>query len=222
MDINLQKTFPAITPAQWQKLYQWKDLLLQWNQKINLISRQDTQNFDTHHLAHSLMLAKILPLPPRTTVLDFGTGGGIPGIPLAIAFPQVQFTLVDSIGKKIIAIQDILQKLALPNVQALNTRGETLPTTFTYVIGRAVTRLEKLIPWVKNNLLSESSHNNPPPGILYFKGSHYQQEAHHLQLKVHRAYSLKNHSPDPYFQEKYLIHLKTADVFGTKTTIKTH
>lgn len=147
---EILRYFPDLTSLQKERFEALEDLYVGWNSKINVISRKDISSFNTHHLLHSLAIGKAVSFAPEETILDLGTGGGFPGIPLAILFPETKFTLCDSIGKKIRVAQSVTESLNLENVRCLNSRAENIGETFDFVVSRAVTRLRRLYPWVKD------------------------------------------------------------------------
>ena len=151
MENIIYKYFPNLTEDQRAKFDALESLYRDWNSKINVISRKDMDSFYLHHVLHSLAISKMISFSDGATVLDVGTGGGFPGIPLAILFPNVEFTLCDSIGKKIKVVEGVATSLGLKNVKWVNARVETLPQKFDYIVSRAVTDLSNFIPWVKNS-----------------------------------------------------------------------
>ena len=167
MENIIYKYFPNLTEDQRAKFDALESLYRDWNSKINVISRKDMDSFYLHHVLHSLAISKMISFSDGATVLDVGTGGGFPGIPLAILFPNVEFTLCDSIGKKIKVVEGVATSLRLKNVKWVNARVETLPQKFDYIVSRAVTDLSNFIPWVKN------SYKN---GIIYLKGGDLKEE----------------------------------------------
>lgn len=167
MENIIYKYFPNLTEDQRAKFDALESLYRDWNSKINVISRKDIDSFYLHHVLHSLAISKMISFSDGATVLDVGTGGGFPGIPLAILFPNVEFTLCDSIGKKIKVVEGVSTSLGLKNVKWVNARVETLPQKFDYIVSRAVTDLSNFIPWVKN------SYKN---GIIYLKGGDLKEE----------------------------------------------
>lgn len=167
MENIIYKYFPNLTEDQRAKFDALESLYRDWNSKINVISRKDMDSFYLHHVLHSLAISKMISFSDGVTVLDVGTGGGFPGIPLAILFPNVEFTLCDSIGKKIKVVEGVATSLGLKNVKWVNARVETLPQKFDYIVSRAVTDLSNFIPWVKN------SYKN---GIIYLKGGDLKEE----------------------------------------------
>jgi 16S rRNA (guanine527-N7)-methyltransferase len=165
----IRKYFPGLTALQDSRFRQMHDLYLEWNARINLVSRKDIGQLYEHHILHSLAIAKAFPFAAGTTILDAGTGGGFPGIPLANLFPSCRFTLVDSIRKKIHVVQDIAAKLQLENVEAHATRVEELDRTFHFVCGRAVTSLERLVDWI-GEYPGATKIGDQENGIIYLKG----------------------------------------------------
>lgn len=161
--------FPNLTAKQLQQLEQLEAVYQDWNAKINVISRKDMDQFYVHHVLHSLGIAKVIQFQPETKVLDIGTGGGFPGIPLAILFPDTHFHLVDSIGKKITVVKEVAKALKLTNVEAQQARAELLVRKYDFVVSRAVTRMIQFYPWVKGKIKKEDL-NEFPNGILYLKG----------------------------------------------------
>jgi len=193
----------------WEKLQDYCQLLREWNGKINLISRKDMDRLEIKHLAHCLTLTKFLRLMPKARVLDVGTGGGMPGIPMAICYPQAKFTLMDSIGKKVMVVEDIINKLNLTNAQAKRGRVEELPEkkAFDFILGRAVTALPTFFGWVRNKV-AKGSRNSPANGILYLKGGDYSEELKNSGLSPAKIWNLDELLPEAELGEKYLIHFK--------------
>ena len=193
----------------WEKLQEYCQLLREWNGKINLISRKDMDRLEIKHLAHCLTLTKFLRLMPKARVLDVGTGGGMPGIPMAICYPQAKFTLMDSIGKKVMVVEDIINKLNLTNAQAKRGRVEELPEkkAFDFILGRAVTALPTFFEWVRNKV-AKGSRNSPANGILYLKGGDYSEELKNSGLSPAKIWNLDELLPEAELGEKYLIHFK--------------
>ncbi len=203
--------FPELKEEQLDKLDQLSTLFREWNEKINLVSRKDIDCFEEHHLLHSLSLAKVHKFAPRTRVLDLGTGGGLPGLPLAICFPDTNFFLLDSVAKKIVAVRDMAERLKLKNVQAVNKRAEELESRFEFVLGRAVASLPQFLGWISKNLRPGGDPESPN-GVLYFKGSLYKEELGQLALEPFRVHEIETLVPLEYFKEKYLIHLEAKSV----------
>jgi 16S rRNA (guanine527-N7)-methyltransferase len=186
-------------------------LYLDWNSRINVISRKDMDGFYEHHVLHSLAIASywrregILPSAPRLSVLDVGTGGGFPGIPLAVLFPQMDFTLCDSVGKKTIVAQAVAETLGLDNVTVVNARAESLPAVYDFVVSRAVTSLDNFYPWVRDRFRYS---------IFYLKGGDINAEIAQLmgrnRLKKGsvRTWRVDNWLPLEYFQEKFVIQIE--------------
>lgn len=164
---RLNEYFPLLSAAQLETFSRMESLYRQWNEAINVISRKDMENFVEHHLLHSLAIAKVVDFPAGSRILDAGTGGGFPGIPLAVAFPQCHFTLCDSIGKKIKVASAVAEGLGLDNVQTVNARVESLGQEFDYVVSRAVTSLDNFYPWV-NGSFSKS--------VICLKGGELEDE----------------------------------------------
>ncbi|TSJ45062.1 16S rRNA (guanine(527)-N(7))-methyltransferase RsmG [Fluviicola chungangensis] len=169
------KYFPNLTAVQKKQFEQLEELYLFWNAQINVISRKDTDAFYERHVLHSLGIAKIMEFTPGSAVLDIGTGGGFPGIPLAILFPEVQFHLVDSIGKKIKVVKEVANALGLKNVRATHARAEEIKEQFDFIVSRAVTAMPAFLPWTKRKFLKENK-NPLPNGILYLKGGDLKEE----------------------------------------------
>lgn len=199
----LQSLLPDLTPEQVEALERLPELYGEWNAKINLISRKDIDNIMPHHILHSLCIARVFRFAPGATVLDFGTGGGFPGIPLAIVFPEVQFHLIDSIGKKIRVVQDITERLGLKNVTTDQVRGEQLTARYTYVVSRAVTSTRQLWQWVRPLLLPREN-VTPPNGLIMLKGGPIEHEIATFGQRA-QVWPLQELLPDPYFEDKHLI-----------------
>lgn len=199
------KYFNFLNPEQYLQLEQFLDALKEWNQKINLVSRVDIEYLFERHLLPSLSIAKICQFAHGSKILDVGTGGGFPGIPLAICFPESNFYLIDSIGKKINVVQSIAQTLKLKNVQATQIRVEDLNDQFDFVIGRAVTALPRFTGWVKHKIRLGSK-STLPNGILYLKGGDVSEELATLGILPTAIYQLCDLFNNEYCQEKCLIY----------------
>jgi 16S rRNA (guanine527-N7)-methyltransferase len=184
-----------------------KDLYLYWNSKINVISRKDTENFYTRHVLHSLSIAKFIDFKKNTKIMDVGTGGGFPGIPLAIYFKNSSFTLVDSIGKKIKVVDQIVDELKIKNVISKIERAENISEKFDFIVSRAVTQLERFCPWVEQNI-SKSNKNEIPNGIIYLKGGDLKEEIQKITKKYnYRIEKIINYFEDSFFESKSILYL---------------
>jgi 16S rRNA (guanine527-N7)-methyltransferase len=198
--------FPDLTPVQKEQFSQLQGLYEHWNSQINVISRKDIDQLYERHVLHSLGIAKVVSFLPGEMVLDVGTGGGFPGIPLAILFPETKFYLVDSIGKKIKVVQEVANALGLTNLRAAHMRAEQFEERFDFVVSRAVTRLKDFYPWVKDKF-NKQSKNTIPNGILYLKGGDLVEEIAESRLAV-RRYDLKNYFSGEFFETKQVIYVK--------------
>ena len=196
----IQFYFPNLDQNQMQQFEILKDLYLDWNSKINVISRKDTENFYTRHVLHSLSIAKFIDFKKNTKIMDVGTGGGFPGIPLAIYFKNSSFTLVDSIGKKIKVVDQIVDELKIKNVKSKTERAENISEKFDFIVSRAVTQLERFCPWVEQNI-SKSNKNEIPNGIIYLKGGDLKEEIQ----KITKKYNYRIENNDNYFEDSFLI-----------------
>lgn len=201
----IQKYFPNLSPEQMEQFRMLGPLYEEWNAKINVVSRKDIDHLYERHVLHSLGIARIIRFKPSTYVLDVGTGGGFPGIPLAIFFPEVQFTLIDSIGKKIKVVEAIAQNLGLTNVEAYQARAENLKQKFDFVVSRAVTTLPEFYEWVKTNIRRDEI-NYLHNGILYLKGGDTESEVNRIERRSH-TYYLSNYFFEEFFETKKIIHL---------------
>jgi 16S rRNA (guanine527-N7)-methyltransferase len=197
--------FPTLTPTQHKQFSDLRALYELWNNQINVISRKDVDNFYERHVLHSLGIAKVYAFQPGTSVLDVGTGGGFPGIPLAILFPETTFVLVDSIGKKIKVVNEVASALGLTNVQAHHLRAEQVKGTFDFVISRAVTAMPVFIEWVKNKIKKGKTSDGFPRGILYLKGGDLTEEFKGLPGKF-KEYPLAAYFTEAFFETKKVIH----------------
>jgi len=200
------KYFPDLTAKQRSQIEQLPELYNLWNSQINVISRKDIDLLYERHVLHSLGIAQIMSFLPDESVLDVGTGGGFPGIPLAILFPQTRFHLVDSIGKKIKVVQEVAKALGLTNVKASHLRAEQLDEKFDFVVSRAVTQLKDFYPWVRGKF-NKDSKNTLPNGILYLKGGDLEQEIKESGLKV-QQYHLKDYFTEEFFETKQVVYVK--------------
>ena len=195
--------FPKLTSEQKVQFDLLEPLYTEWNSRINVISRKDFQFFYERHVLHSLAIAKVISFTVGTKVLDVGTGGGFPGIPLAILFPETHFHLVDSIGKKIKVVNEVVQALQLKNVTTSYARAEEVKQKFDFVISRAVTQLQQFIPWIEKNILTKNI-NSLPNGILYLKGGDLTEELVGIKKKI-QIFELKNYFEEEFFETKKLI-----------------
>jgi 16S rRNA (guanine527-N7)-methyltransferase len=201
--------FPDLSEETWEKLKIYCQLLREWNSKINLVSRKDMDRLEVKHLAHCLTITKFLRLMPNAKLLDVGTGGGLPGIPMSICYPQAKFTLMDSIAKKVMVVAEMSEKLGLDNVTVRRGRVEELPKkkSYDFVLGRAVTALPVFFGWVRDKV-AKGSKNSPANGILYLKGGDYREELDHSGLTPAKIWNLDELLPEAELGEKYLIHFK--------------
>lgn len=204
MDIIL-KYFPNLTERQKEQFAALPDLYGDWNSKINVISRKDMDNFMEHHVLHSLAIAKVLQFKTMAEVMDLGTGGGFPGIPLAIMFPDANFYLVDSIGKKIKVVQSVAESLQLKNVKAKQIRAEQVDRDFDFIVSRAVTDLSQFVGWVRGKL-SDIHYHKLRNGIIYLKGGDLTDEIAPFKKKVH-LYDISDFFEEEYFETKKVIYM---------------
>lgn len=203
----LQKYFPELTSFQLNQFEQMAEQYRIWNEQINVISRKDIDFIFEHHILHSLAIAKVISFKKGTRVLDVGTGGGFPGIPLAVFFPDVTFHLVDSIGKKIKVVNEVSAALGLKNVKATHSRVELIDETFDFVVSRAVTKLVEFTPWVKTKFNKESI-NSLANGILYLKGGDLTAElAPYKSNAKMKLFDLSAYFEEEFFETKKVVYL---------------
>lgn len=203
MDIVL-KYFPDLSQVQINQLSALDDLYKDWNSKINVISRKDMDHFYERHVLHSLGIAKVKPFPKNSKVLDVGTGGGFPGIPLAILFPESKFLLIDSIGKKIKVVQEISRAIKLENVVAEQLRAEDVTRNFNFIVSRAVTRLSPFYGWINKKIIKSDSENET--GILYLKGGELEEELAEIDVSK-QLFSLSNYFEEEFFETKKVVYI---------------
>ncbi|MBB2150740.1 16S rRNA (guanine(527)-N(7))-methyltransferase RsmG [Pedobacter gandavensis] len=201
----IQEYFKDLTEEQIAQFDQLYDLYSFWNAQINVISRKDIEELYVRHILHSLGIAKFCTFKPGTKVLDVGTGGGFPGIPLAIMFPETQFHLVDSIGKKIKVVTEVAAGLGLKNVKASHLRAEQVTDKYDFVVSRAVTRLIDFYPWVQGKFNKESK-NAIANGILYLKGGDLNEEIKESRLKA-ELYPLADYFKEDFFETKFVVYI---------------
>ncbi len=197
--------FPGLTERQKEQFAALLPLYQDWNAKINVISRKDMDNFYPHHVLHSLAIAKVQPFKSMAEILDVGTGGGFPGIPLAILFPDTKFHLIDSIGKKIKVVQSVADQLGLQNVRAEQVRAEQLSGEYDFVVSRAVTDLPQFVQWVRGRF-SDIQYHHLRNGILYLKGGDLTAELAPFRKKV-RTWDISDFFAEDYFLTKQVIYL---------------
>lgn len=201
----IHKYFPALTPRQTEQIEALDALYRDWNAKINVISRKDIDNLYLHHVLHSLAIARVINFKPGTRLLDFGTGGGFPGIPLAILFPECQFRLIDGTGKKIRVATEVAQAIGLTNVEALHRRGEEEKDRFDFVVSRAVMPLPDLANIVRKNI-SREQHNALPNGLITLKGGDLQAELKPF-AKVSQVTPIASFFDEEWFSDKQVVYL---------------
>ena len=197
--------FPNLTEKQQHQFKGLGPLYEDWNEKINVISRKDIDNLYVNHVLHCLGIAKIISFLPGAEILDVGTGGGFPGIPLAILFPQTKFHLVDSIGKKITVVNEVSQALGLLNVTAEQIRAEQLNGKYDFVVSRAVTQMKEFYGWIQNKVKNDS-HHSLDNGVLYLKGGDLEVELNELK-KPYSLYDLPTYFTEPFFETKKVVYL---------------
>lgn len=219
MSLHREK-FPNVDVSAWSVLEAWAILLRDWNLKINLISRRDIDHLEEYHLSHCLAITNHLKLMQGTRVLDVGTGGGFPGIIMAICYPQAHFTLIDSIGKKVKVVQDLAEQLGLKNVEVGQHRAEQVKKQFDFITGRAVKNLPEYFSWIRGNI-RRGSRNSIPNGVLYWKGGELENELVALGIRPRKTISLEEEFTDPYFKEKYILHFDARDLSRVRKPIKT-
>jgi 16S rRNA (guanine527-N7)-methyltransferase len=201
----VKKYFPNLTEKQLEQFELLFPLYAEWNEKINVVSRKDIDNLMLHHVLHSLAIAKIIDFRPGTEILDVGTGGGFPGIPLAILFPECSFLLVDSIGKKIKVVEEIAKALGLQNVKATHARAEDIDQDFEFVVSRAVTRITPFYYWVRKKI-SPNHFHSMRNGILYLKGGDLREELEEFGKK-HKVFDLSTYFDEDFFETKKVLYV---------------
>lgn len=201
----IKKYFNHLSEKQLSQFEQLKSVYEQWNAKINVISRKDMDLFYLHHVLHSLAIAKVISFLPENEVLDVGTGGGFPGIPLAILFPETKFTLVDSIGKKIKVVEEVTKSVDIKNVTAINCRVEQIDKKFDFIVSRAVTQMPEFVKWVEGKIKKQSK-NSLENGILYLKGGDLTEEL--SSFKNVRLYNISDFFSEDFFETKKIVFLK--------------
>ncbi len=204
MDI-IFKYFNNLSDEQKDRFSELKDLYTDWNSKINVISRKDIDELYTRHVLHSLSIAKFISFTPGSNIIDVGCGGGFPGIPLAILFPNVKFTLVDSIGKKINVVNSIISSLGITNAIGINGRAENMTDRYDFIISRAVTAFPDFVG-LTGKLISKKQRNAIPNGIIYLKGGDFEDEIKRFQ-KVIEVYDIIKYFDEPFFETKKIIYL---------------
>lgn len=201
----VKKYFPNLSEKQLGQFELLFPLYTEWNEKINVISRKDIDHVMLHHVLHSLAIAKIIDFRPGTEILDVGTGGGFPGIPLAILFPECQFLLVDSIGKKIKVVEEVAKALGLLNVQAKHARAEDIDQDFEFVVSRAVTRITPFYYWVRKKI-SPNHFHAMRNGILYLKGGDLTEELEEFGKK-HKLFDISTYFEEDFFETKKVLYV---------------
>lgn len=201
---EILKYFPDINPEQTNKFQDLYSIYELWNSKINLISRKDFENLYIHHILHSLSILKFIEFKNGTKVLDVGTGGGFPGVPLAILLPEVEFTLIDGIGKKILAVNSIIKDLNINNAKGINIRAEDLSEKNDFIVARAVGSLDKFYPLIQKNI-SSNSFNDINNGLIYLKGGDLSHELR--QIKHYREVLISDYFSEAFFKDKKIIYI---------------
>lgn len=199
------KYFPNLTEVQKKQFDMLEDCYRDWNAKINVISRKDVDSLYMRHVLHSLAIAKYVEFKPGEKILDVGTGGGFPGLPLAILFPETEFLLVDSIGKKIKVVNEVASSIGLKNLKGLHARAEAVEGRFDFIVSRAVTRLKDFYPWVKDKVTKQSK-NAIPNGILYLKGGDLGEEIRESNLEV-SLIPIADYFNEDFFETKYIVYI---------------
>lgn len=203
MDIITQY-FPNLTETQIEQFTKLEDLYNDWNLKINVVSRKDIDEIYMRHVLHSLGIAKVQEFLPGSTVLDVGTGGGFPGVPLAILFPETQFHLVDSIGKKIRVVNEVVEGLGITNVKTTNDRVENVPGQYDFIVSRAVAQMETFVRWVRGHIKKKSIHDRKN-GILYLKGGDLSEEL--APYTTAEVFPLTTYYKEDFFETKKVVYL---------------
>jgi len=201
---SLLQYFDNLTNIQIVQFSKLEKLYKSWNSKINVVSRKDIDDLYIKHVLHSLGIAKVIEFKPKSRILDIGTGGGFPGIPLAIVFPESNFYLVDSIGKKIKVVQEIANELGLKNVRAEHIRAEEVKGRFDFIVSRAVTKMEVFVPWTKKKIAKKQNHELKN-GILYLKGGDLEEELQNFPKAT--IFDLSDYFKEEFFQTKKIVHL---------------
>lgn len=202
----IQKYFPEAESEKLALIEKLWEGYVEWNEKVNLVSRSDLENLYERHILHSLSLALFFKFKPMTEIMDLGTGGGFPGLPLAIWFPESNFTLVDSIGKKIKVVEDLAERLNLKNVKAINARAENVEGPFDFVITRAVAPAEDLVRWSKGKFVKHFSHELKN-GLLMWKGGDLEEELKAVGKLKPKSFFLKDYLQEPFFETKRIVHI---------------
>lgn len=203
MDVIL-KYFPELKEEQIQQFVKLKELYVFWNQQINVVSRKDVDELYLRHVLHSLGIAKVQPFLSGSHILDVGTGGGFPGIPLAILFPESNFHLVDSIGKKIKVVNEVASSLGLMNVQGTHSRVEQVSGKYDFIVSRAVTRMDSFVEWVRDKTTKKNKHSLSN-GILYLKGGDLSEELNGFPKAT--VYPLSRYFEENFFETKAVVHV---------------
>ncbi len=201
---TIKKYFPELTAYQIKQFEQLEDLYKEWNAQINVVSRKDIDELYVRHVLHSLAIAKVQPFLEGSSVLDIGTGGGFPGIPLAILFPNTNFHLVDSIGKKIKVVNGVAESLELKNVKGSHLRAEKVNGQFDFIVSRAVTNMNDFVKWTKGKVKKKSNHELKN-GILYLKGGDLTEELKNFPKAT--LYDLPNYFNEDFFETKKVVHI---------------
>lgn len=199
--------FPNLTPVQKERFLLLDSLYREWNDKINVISRKDIDNLYLHHVLHSLAIAKFIQFKDGTQIIDLGTGGGFPGIPLAILFPECRFILVDSINKKITVTSAIAEALELKNVNTKTARVEELKDKCDFVVSRAVSKIDKLLPWSRK-VLTKNHQNIYPNGLIALKGNLKDELKLLPKFEYRESVSILKYFNEPYFEEKFVLYVQ--------------